>query len=113
MRSTILKSMALLPIMLVALPLAGQEKGKQKGEGKAGQRFNVAPAPPPRSSIGVKPLTELGTETYKGESGGLYGNGSNEPPPGQQEAARKAAARIQPLDAGGKPSPSGKIGLLS
>src|SRR5206468_2388229 len=51
-------------------------------------------------------------EKYKGESGGLYGNGSNEPPAAQQEAAKKAVAKIQPLDEQGKPSASGKIGLI-
>ena len=89
---------------------AGQAKARGKG-GK--QAANVPPPPPPRDSIGLKPLTELGKETYKGESGGLYGNGSNEPPAALQEAAKKAAARIKPLDAKGQPSPSGKIGLVS
>jgi len=100
--------------VLVGLRLQGQGEAKQKASGKsAGDRFNVAPAPPPRESVGVKPLTELGTEKYKGESGGLYGKGSNEPPATQQEAAKKAADRIQPLDAQGKPSFGGKIVLLS
>src|SRR3954471_15519243 len=89
---------------------AAQAKGGGKG-GKQGA--NVPPPPPPRDSIGLKPLTELGKDTYKGETGGLYGNGSNEPPPGQHDAAKKAAARIKPLDAKGQPSPSGKIGLVS
>jgi Cu/Ag efflux protein CusF len=89
---------------------AGQAKARGKG-GK--QAANVPPPPPPRDSIGLKPLTELGKATYKGESGGLYGNGSNEPPAALQEAAKKAAARIKPLDAKGQPSSSGKIGLVS
>jgi hypothetical protein len=89
--------------VLVGLKLPGQS---------GGNRPDVPPPPPPRESIGVKPLTELGNETYKGETGGLYGNGSNEPPAVQQNAARLAAARIVPLDAEGKPSPEGKIGLL-
>src|SRR5262245_40274686 len=50
----------------------GKAGGQAKTDGKAGKGFNVAPPPPPRESIGVKPLTELGSETYKGESGGLY-----------------------------------------
>src|SRR5262245_966475 len=107
------KSVAIWTILLVGLPLAGKEKAQPKAGGKGDQRFNVGPAPPPRDSIGVKPLTELGTDNYKGESGGLYGNGSNEPPAVQQEAAKRAAARIQPLHASGKPSPGGKVGLLS
>lgn len=75
-------------------------------------RREVPPPPAPRESIGVKPLTELGKETYKGETGGLYGNGNNEPPAAHQNAAELAAARIVPLNAEGKPSPEGKIGLL-
>jgi Cu/Ag efflux protein CusF len=87
--------------------------GQQKAGGKAGGKGQQgAPVPPPRDSLGIKPLTELGTEKYKGETGGLYGNGSNEPPPAQQEAAKKAVARIQPLDAQGKSSPGGKIGFV-
>jgi hypothetical protein len=100
---------------LDGLKVAGQGGGKAKagGQAKAGaKRPDAPPPPPPRNSIGVKPLTELGDEKYKGETGGLYGNGHNEPPPEQQQAATKAAARIQPLDAQGKPSASGKIGLL-
>jgi hypothetical protein len=93
------------------LPPAGaQPKAGGKAGGKAA---NVPPPPPPRDAIGVKPLTELGTEKYKGETGGLYGNGSNDPPAAQQEAAKKAVAKIQPLDAQGKPSPDGKIVLVS
>ena len=75
-------------------------------------RPNVPPPPTPRKSIGVKPLTELSDGEYKGQSGGLYGNGSNDPPEAQQAAAKTAAARIMPRDANGKPSPDGKIGLL-
>jgi hypothetical protein len=61
----------------------------------------------------LTPLTELGSSTYKGEDGGLYGGGRNAPPPLHAEAARKEAARIQPLDGDGKPSKTGKIVLLS
>lgn len=58
------------------------------------------------------PLTEL-TTPYKGQDGGLYGAGSNEPPPVLQERASKAAAQIKPLNAEGKPDPAGKIVLLT
>lgn len=61
----------------------------------------------------LTPLTELGTAKYKGEDGGLYGGGSNEPPKSHLEAALKEAPKIRPLDAAGKNSPEGKIGLLS
>jgi len=59
------------------------------------------------------PLTELGTNLYKGEVGGLYGAGRNEPPASLLSAAREATRRIQPLDPAGAPSLDGKIVLLS
>jgi hypothetical protein len=67
-----------------------------------------------KSSVGLKPLTEMTAEdSYKGEDGGLYGGGRNEPPAAHQEAARKQTERIVPLDADGNPSKDGKIGLVS
>jgi hypothetical protein len=59
------------------------------------------------------PLSELGAAKYRGEVGGLYGDGRNDPPPEQLQLAKAAIARIQPLDAAGKPSAGGKIVLLS
>lgn len=58
------------------------------------------------------PLTEL-TGTYKGQDGGLYGGGKNEPPADLQARAAKALAEVRPLNAEGKPDASGKIVLLS
>jgi hypothetical protein len=92
------------------IPPAGQQA---KGKGQAaGKRPAAPPPPPPRDSIGVKPLSELGADKYQGKTGGLYGNGSNEPPPALRQAAEAAASRIQPLDAAGQPSASGKIVLI-
>src|SRR5437762_2430085 len=102
--------------VLDGIRVQGQAAGDapQKAGGKAGGKGQQGPPPPPpRDSIGIKPLTELGSETYKGESGGLYGNGSNDPPAAQQDAAKKATARVKPLDSRGQPSSSGKIGLVS
>lgn len=59
------------------------------------------------------PLSELGTRTYLGFTGGLYPGGSNEPPVDHAAAGRNAAAAIIPLDAAGVPSPSGRYVLLS
>jgi hypothetical protein len=59
------------------------------------------------------PLTELGAAKYRGEVGGLYGDGRNDLPVAQRELTKAAIARIQPLDAAGKPSAGGKIVLLS
>ena len=50
------------------------------------------------------PLTQLkGDSKYKGQDGGLYGEGSNEPPEAHLKNAREAAAKVAPLDADGKP----------
>ena len=68
---------------------------------------------PPRSSVGLIPLIDLGTGMYKGEEGGLYAGGANVPPPQHLAAGVKIAARIVPLDAKGSPSPAGKIVLMS
>jgi hypothetical protein len=60
-----------------------------------------------------KPLTELGTEQYHGFKGGLYPDGKNERPAAHESAGLRLAKQVQPLDADGKPSPDGKIVLLS
>lgn len=66
-----------------------------------------------KDSVGLKPLTEFGAGKYKGEDGGLYGDGRNEPPPAHAAAAKKELAKIQPLNADGKPDRDGKIVLIS
>jgi hypothetical protein len=67
-----------------------------------------------KESIGLKPLTEMTAEDrYKGEDGGLYGGGKNEPPLALVAAAKRATADVKPLDAEGKPSADGVIGLVS
>jgi hypothetical protein len=67
-----------------------------------------------KPSVGLKPLTEMTAEDrYKGEDGGLYGAGTNEPQPKHAAAAARLSGAIVPLDAEGKPSPQGKIGLVS
>lgn len=65
-----------------------------------------------KSPTGLIPLTELGNEKYKGEDGGLYGEGKNEPPPEHAAAAAKELAKVVPLDADGNPSDAGKIVFL-
>ncbi len=52
-------------------------------------------------------------DKYKDQDGGLYGGGQNVPPESHQKAADAELAKIVPLDAEGKPSPDGKIVLLS
>jgi len=70
--------------------------------------------PEPTETTGLIPLTEMKRDaTYKGQSGGLYGRGRNIPPESHQAAAQKELAKIQPLDAEGRPSKDGKIVLIS
>jgi hypothetical protein len=72
------------------------------------------PAPPAKPFTGLKPLCDMTAgERYKGEDGGLYGGGKNEPPAKHFRAALQQAKLIRPLDAGGKPSGDGKVVFVS
>ena len=97
---------------------ARQERARQQAGGRpAGkgqpQGSNPGNVPPATRSPGQVPLTELVTNAYKGEDGGLYGGGKIEPPAEFADAVKKEVGKIQPLDAQGKPSSDGKIVLLS
>lgn len=59
------------------------------------------------------PLTDLGSDTYKGYQGGLYAGGSNEPSPEYLKTGMASAAEVRPLDRDGKPDDRGVIGLLT
>jgi hypothetical protein len=84
--------------LLACAPALGQEK--------------KAPGPGPQT--GCIPLSEMGAkDLYKGEDGGLYGEGRNDPPAPHAGAAKAEAEKIQALDADGKPSTSGKVVFLS
>lgn len=64
--------------------------------------------------LGFKPLDEMTAhDSYHGEDGGLYGGGENVAPADHQAAARKETAQIVPRSRDGKPSPDGKIVLIS
>src|SRR5439155_3620213 len=68
----------------------------------------------PRASVGLKPLTEMtADDRYKGEDGGLYGRGKNTPPEAHAKAAAGELAKIQALDASGKPAADGRIVFVS
>jgi hypothetical protein len=85
-------------VLLAGAPALGQEK----------------PPPGPGPKTGCVPLSELGPkDLYKGEDGGLYGEGRNEPPPAHAASARSEAEKIRPLDGDGKPSGTGKVVFLS
>jgi hypothetical protein len=75
---------------------------------KPPQRRPIEIKPP----VGLKPLTDM-NDRYKGQDGGLYGGGKNDPPQEHLEAALQQARLVQPLDADGKPTGDGKIVLIS
>jgi hypothetical protein len=78
-----------------------------------GDRPNQQPPPEKVDTSSFKPLTELGTGEYRGHKGGLYPDGKNERPAAHEKAGLALARKVRPLDADGKPSPEGKIVLLS
>lgn len=85
------------------------EIAKQARQGKKGKR-----PPDNQPPIGLNPLTDMtANDNYKGEDGGLYGKGENEPPKGHLENALRVSKTIQPLNAQGKPTKEGQIGLVS
>lgn len=59
------------------------------------------------------PLNDNAQGNYLVFTGGLYPDGSNEPPAQHRSAALARANAIKPLDLNGKPSSGGKIVLLS
>ena len=58
------------------------------------------------------PITDL-TAPYKGEDGGLYGGGKNEPPAAHRAAHLKESGKIVPRNSDGEPSADGKIGFIT
>lgn len=79
--------------------------------GAAHQRNPAAVSP---SSTGLIPLTEMGArDRYKGQDGGLYGSGRNDPPEAHRAAAMNQAAGIVPRNASGQPAADGVIALVS
>jgi hypothetical protein len=100
-----MKTMRLSIALLLALPALGQERAARRpGE----------PQQSPGPKTGFVPLCDMAEkDRYKGEDGGLYGGGKNDPPAEHAELARAEAAKIRPLDAEGKPSDGGKVVLLS
>jgi hypothetical protein len=77
-------------------------------------RAEARPALSATNRVGFKPLTEMtADDRYKGQDGGLYGGGRNTPPEAHRRAAEAELAKIQPLDAAGKPDKEGVIGFVS
>lgn len=67
----------------------------------------------PGTSTPLVALNDLGTGTFLGSEGGLYPNGSNVRPAAQDSYGVGLADAIQPLDADGNPSPTGKYVLMA
>ncbi|MDQ3929476.1 MAG: hypothetical protein M3328_10055, partial [Chloroflexota bacterium] len=66
-----------------------------------------------RTSVGLPPLTDLGSGTYQGYQGGLYPGGENQVPPEYRAQGQVHAQSIRPLDLQGQYDPNGRIVLLS
>jgi hypothetical protein len=65
------------------------------------------------TSIGATPIVDLGTGTYAGFQGGLYGNGANVPPAAHAASGLARMGAVVPRDAAGAPAANGRIVLLS
>jgi hypothetical protein len=92
---------------------AQKQKGGKVNPQRAAQIAEWIKTHPPHDSTGMVPLNDLGKGAYKGEQGGLYPGGANAVPRAHLAAGLKMAATVVPLDAEGRPSPGGKIGLES
>ena len=94
---------------------AMKRRGGGGGGGSASRNENGPSGQPVADAALLKtlvPLPEL-TGSYKGQDGGLYGGGKNEPPAELQARASKAVTQIKGLDRDGKASADGRIVLLS
>ena len=88
-----------------------QSQGKQAGTAPNAAK-KAAPAVSTADWSSLVALTDL-TTPYKGEDGGLYGGGRNDPPAAHHAAHLKISSAIQPLDAEGRSAVDGKIGLIT
>jgi hypothetical protein len=71
------------------------------------------PPPPAPADTALTPISDLGIGTYRGFEGGLYAGGVNFAPIEHDSEGLVRSAQIQPLDAQGRPSATGKIVVLS
>ena len=85
---------------------ARRRLNQRPGAGRATRSFG--------EKTGFKPLAEMtADDRYKDQEGGLYGARRNTPPDAHRRLAEVELAKIQPLDAQGRPSENGKIVLVS
>jgi hypothetical protein len=71
------------------------------------------PGAAPFSIPGLVALPDLGKGAYKGAAGGLYPGGVNQRPAKHEAAGVALAGQVRPHDREGRPSPTGKIGLIA
>ena len=64
------------------------------------------------TTASLVPLTDMGTSTYFGFTGGLY-PGVNVMPQAHTDAGQAFATAVEPLDTDGNPTTNGQYGLLS
>ncbi|MDF1815668.1 MAG: hypothetical protein P1V20_25945 [Verrucomicrobiales bacterium] len=82
--------------------------------GKYVERGWISDMDPSRTTTGLVPLCDMAaTDSYKGEDGGLYGNGKNEPGPDHQRVIDRVLKEVVPLNAQGNPAPDGRIVMMS
>lgn len=99
---------------LRGIPLSADDQTYLDRAKAARQQTGAATQPQPKSTTGLIPLTDLPpTASYKGQPGGLYPGGQNQPPEPLLRLALAAAKNITPRDPKGTPDPAGKIVLLS
>lgn len=82
------------------------------GMGSTEETFNITVTEPGQTSDMI-PLIDMGAQTYKGFTGGLYPNASNDMPAVHYQAGIDFANSIEPLDTNGNPSPNGKYVMVS
>jgi hypothetical protein len=77
-------------ILLAAVPLAAAQP--PAGEARSAPQCT-------QTSTGLVPLTDLGKRKYKGQRGGLYPGGTNQPSRQYLKAGLAAAKRVRPINA--------------
>ena len=65
------------------------------------------------TSVGLTPLSDLGSGTYQGQPGGLYPGGVNARPSSHEASGIARARAIQPMNGAGAPSTTGRYVLVS
>ncbi len=82
--------------------------------GKFVERGWISDMDPERTSTGLVPLCDMrASDDYKGEDGGLYGQGRNEPDRNHQSIIDHVLSGVRPRDSAGEPSQSGKVVMIS